>query len=189
MHSSQAPLQGRRIAVIGQAGSGKSTLGRALGGRLGIPHTELDALNWAPDWVGLSRADPPTFIARVRAAAEGEAWVIDGNYRVAQPLVLARATDLVWLDYGRTVIMARVIRRSFARAVDRRELWPGTGNRESFARWLDKEHPIRWTWDTFDDARNRREAIFADGALAQARKHRFRSPRETERWLADVRPG
>ena len=49
--------------------------------------------------------------------------------------------------------MRRVIWRSFSRAVTGRELWAGTGNREEFRRWLDKEHPIRWAWDTW--AKNR----------------------------------
>jgi hypothetical protein len=79
-----------------------------------------------------------------------------------------------------------VIRRSFARAISRQELWQGTGNRETFGRWLDKEHPIRWTWDTFASSRAIREALFASETLAHARKHRFRHPRETEAWLRSL---
>jgi adenylate kinase family enzyme len=35
-----------RIAVVGTSGVGKSTLAKALAQQFGIPHTELDAINW-----------------------------------------------------------------------------------------------------------------------------------------------
>lgn len=40
----------RRIAVVGASGSGKTTFARRLAERLGIPHIELDAIHWGPDW-------------------------------------------------------------------------------------------------------------------------------------------
>ena len=36
----------QRINVVGTSGSGKTTVSRALAGRLGIRHIELDALSW-----------------------------------------------------------------------------------------------------------------------------------------------
>ena len=178
-------LQGRRIAIIGNSGSGKSTLARTLSARLNIPHVELDALNWQPGWRPLSIEEPERWTRVVAAAIAGDGWVTDGNYsQGAMPLILPRASDVIWLDYTRALIMARVLRRSFLRAIDGQELWPGTGNREDFRRWLDKEHPIRWSWDTYRSGNEGRAARFASPALAHARKHRFRTPRETERWLA-----
>ncbi len=155
-----------------------------MSARLGIPHVELDALNWRPGWVGLHRSDPDLWSRTVDEAVGGDAWVADGNYsQGAQPHILPRATEVVWLDYPRHIIMPRVIRRSFARALSREELWPGTGNRELFSRWFDKEHPIRWTWDTFARSRSIREALFASEGLAHAELHRFRKPLEADAWL------
>lgn len=169
-----------RVAIIGSSGSGKSTLGRRLAARLGAPSVELDALNWEADWRDLSRADPDEFARRVEAAVAGERWVTDGNYRRAMPLILSRATDIVWLDYERPLIMSRVIRRSVVRALSRDELWPGTGNTESWRRWLDKDHPIRWAWDTFERRRVQYGELFADPRLAHIRKHRLRRPGEAD---------
>jgi hypothetical protein len=76
--------------------------------------------------------------------------------------------------------MPRVIRRSFLRAIDRRELWPGTGNKESFSNWLEKGHPIRWAWDTFDRRRAAYEEMFADPRLQRLSLHRLRHPREAQ---------
>ena len=169
-----------RVAIIGSSGSGKTTLARRLGARIGAPVVELDAINWQPGWRNLSREAPGEFVWRVEGAIAAEAWVCDGNYRVVRDLVLARATDVVWLDYSRTTVMRRVIGRSIARAIEKRELWPGTGNVETFARWLDREHPIRWAWDTY--ARRRRDyaALFETLKARGARRHHVRRPREAD---------
>ena len=179
-----------RLLVVGSTGSGKSTFAAGLAARLGAPHIEVDALNWDPGWTNLSQTDPETFRDRVRQAILPDAWTCDGNYSVVRPLIVARATHLVWLDYPRAVIMRRVIRRSFVRALRGDELWPGTGNREEFRRWLDREHPIRWAWDTHAHRRASLAALFADAATAHLQKHRLRHPREAgplmERLVAEA---
>ena len=138
-------------------------------------------LNWKPGWVGLHLSDPDLWSATVANAVSGDAWITDGNYsRGALPRIFPRATDVIWLDYPRSVVMRRVIGRSFSRAISHQELWPGTGNREDFGRWLDKEHPIRWTWDTFKKFRASRDVLFADDFLRHARTYRVRHPREAD---------
>jgi adenylate kinase family enzyme len=122
-----------RVAVIGSSGSGKTTFARRLGEVGQIPFVELDAINWQAGWHDLVTHEPEAFVRRVEAAIAGDAWVTDGNYSKVLPAILARATHVVWLDYSRAVVMPRVIGRSFARALDGRELWPGAGNRERFS--------------------------------------------------------
>ncbi|MFI4935419.1 MAG: hypothetical protein ACHP7N_12415 [Caulobacterales bacterium] len=140
-----------RILVTGTSGSGKTTLGKRLGAELGLPYVELDAINWQPGWRGLDKDDPPEFLRRVDEATAGDGWVCDGNYGGARGMLWRRATHLVWLDYGRSTIMRRVIGRSFLRAIDQRELW--AGNREDWRHWLRASHPIRWAWDTWERRR------------------------------------
>jgi adenylate kinase family enzyme len=114
-----------RIVVVGTSGAGKTTLARRVADQLQLPHIELDAINWQSGWRDLTRHDPEEFIRRVTEAIQGEAWVVDGNYGPVRERVWRRATHLVWLDYGRAVIMARVISRSVLRALLRTELWAG----------------------------------------------------------------
>lgn len=174
-----------RVAIIGSSGAGKSTLARVLGARLDAPVIELDALNWQAGWRDLATHDPEAFRSKIAAAIAGDRWISDGNYsRFALPLILPRATDLVWLDYGRGVIMRRVIGRSFTRALLKTELWPGTGNREAFRRWLDKEHPIRWAWDTFERQRAGYAGLFDRLHGGEVRLHRLRSPGEADGLVA-----
>jgi adenylate kinase family enzyme len=168
-----------RISVQGTSGAGKTTLARRLAGRLGVPHIELDAINWQRGWRGLHADDPTLFAARVAQALSSQSWVCDGNYSaVVRPVVLARATDVVFLDYDRAVVMRRVIWRSVTRWLLRTELWPGTGNRESARNWLQPDHPIRYAWATHARRRARFAEQAADPELAHIRFHRLTRPAE-----------
>jgi adenylate kinase family enzyme len=169
-----------RVAVVGSSGSGKSTLAKRLAATLGLPHIELDAINWQAGWKDLNSHDPDEFVRRVSEAVGQNAWVSDGNYGKVRDIVWSRATHLVWLDYERSVIMPRVIRRSVLRALDRTELWPGTGNREDWRMWLSKDHPIRWAWDTWARRRAEYGARIMDPRFAHLQVHRLRHPREAE---------
>jgi hypothetical protein len=90
-----------RIVVIGTSGAGKTTLARRIAALLGMPHIELDAVNWQSGWRDLTRHDPEEFVRRVAEAIRAEAWVLDGNYGPVRDMVWQRATHLVWLDYER----------------------------------------------------------------------------------------
>src|SRR5262245_43481632 len=67
----------RRISVVGNSGSGKTTMATRLAAALGIPHLELDSVFHQADWQPLPREE---FRAAVRDFAAADAWVIDGNY-------------------------------------------------------------------------------------------------------------
>lgn len=170
-----------RVTVSGTSGSGKTTFAGKLAKAIGGRHIDLDAINWQPGWRDLNRDDPDEFRRRVAAVAAEEAWASCGNYgKTARPIILSRATHAVWLDYPKAVVMRRVLRRSFGRALSGKELWPGTGNKETFVRWLDKEHPIRWAWDTYEARKKRIDAEMANPALAHLVKYRLTDPREAE---------
>jgi adenylate kinase family enzyme len=172
-----------RVSVIGCSGAGKTTFGRALARRIAAPFTELDAINHQPGWTAIADDD---FLAIVGEVVAGDAWVIDGNYGLVRPLVLARADTVVWLDFNRWTVMQRVIRRSVSRAVTRRELW--NGNREDFRTWLDPDHPIRWAWSQHGRKRTEYGERFASPDAAHLEVHRFRTPRAARRWLRRLRP-
>ena len=167
-----------RILIIGSSGSGKTTLGRRLAAALDLKQVELDAVNWQPGWQGLHLNDPDEFRRRAAEATDCERWVCDGNYSVLRDVLWPRATHLIWLDYDRPVIMARVIRRSVGRAVSGRELW--NGNFEDWRKWTHASHPIRWAWSTWAPLRERYVGLLADPAYAHLQVHRLRRPREAE---------
>jgi adenylate kinase family enzyme len=162
--------------VVGTSGAGKTTLARHIAASLGLPHIELDAINWQPGWRDLTRHDPALFVSRVGEAIRAEGWVADGNYGPVRDLVWQRATHLVWLDYDRPVIMRRVIRRTFARLVLRTELW--SGNRERLRNLVRPSHPIRWAWSTWRQRRQEIEERLLQPEYASLTVLRLRHPNE-----------
>jgi len=173
-----------RLVVVGTSGSGKTTMARALSQALDLPHIEMDAINWQPGWRDISNDDPEEFFRRVAVAASGEAWVMDGNYTKVRSALWPRATAFVWMDPPRALVMRQVLWRSFARAVTKTELWPGTGNKELFRKWLYKEHPIRWAWNNFASNRERYGAIFGSGSFEGRPAYRVGGPREGRALIA-----
>ena len=117
-----------RYVVVGTAGSGKSTLSNEMATLLACPHIELDGMYWGPNW----QAVPPDHFERaVQGAIAADRWIVDGNYSAVREIVWARATHIVWLNYGRATILSRVLLRTVRRAVQGTEL--SGGNRESLA--------------------------------------------------------
>ena len=109
------------------SGSGKSTTGRALAERLGVPYIELDALVHGPNWTETSDVDLRRILEPILA---GEGWVVDGGYRrKIGNLVLEQADVIVWIDLPLHVWLPRLVRRTVRRMTRHEELW--NGNRES----------------------------------------------------------
>jgi adenylate kinase family enzyme len=122
-HPQPHPL-GRRIHVMGNSASGKSSLGAALAERLAVPFVELDALNWLPGWVGLNATDPDAFEQRIREATAGDAWVVAGSYsRFSQNTFWDRLDTLVWLDLPMPQLVWRMLCRSWRRWRRQELLW------------------------------------------------------------------
>jgi adenylate kinase family enzyme len=168
-----------RIVVLGTSGSGKTTLARELARRLGVPHIELDAINWQPNWTATPYEE---FRAIVAEQTQRPGWTVDGNYKRMRDLVWGRADTLIWLDYPMSITFMRVLRRTLSRSVRGTMLW--NGNRESL--WLtfcSRDSILLWVINQW--RRNRRDMpkLLAEQRALGKRVLRFRSPGQTSRWL------
>lgn len=171
----------RRVLVAGSSGAGKTTMAAALAERLGLPHTELDALWHGPGWV-----PRPEFGADLEAMLASGRWVTEYQYRIAKDRLLEQAEAVVWLDHSFPLVAARLLRRSLVRAVTGRAYW--NGNRESFGMWLQASHPLRIVFSReFWAKRRRTEAEFAAAVERGVVVVRLAGARQADRWLAAQR--
>jgi adenylate kinase family enzyme len=171
----------RRVSVVGSTGSGKTTFARELASILGVPHIELDALNWGPNW---TMVDEALFRSRVDAATSRDEWVADGNYggRGARQIVWGRADTVVWLDPPLPVILARLWRRSVGRIRSGYVLWGG--NRETFRNtFLSRESLFVWALKTHRSRRRLYREHLARPEYSHLEVHRFTRSADAERWL------
>jgi adenylate kinase family enzyme len=172
----------RRISVVGNSGAGKTTLGRALAGRLGVPFVELDSLYHLEDWRPVAVDD---FRAQVGALVGQDGWVVDGNYSAVRDLVWDRADTVVWFDLPRRTVMRQVIARTLRRCLTRAELW--NGNRESFGSVLNPRDSIFvWSWTRHAVYRQRYSSAAGDPHFAHLRFVRIASRADAAALLADL---
>jgi adenylate kinase family enzyme len=174
------PFRSRRINVVGTSSVGKTTLAAALAELLQVPHVELDALHWEPNWT-----EAPTLVLRdrVRDAIAGAEWVVNGNYALVRDLVWARAETVVWLDLPLRTVLWRYLRRTTRRVAGREILW--SGNRERLSTHLFSRDSLLW-WIVTTYRRRRREYPPLLAARPDLVAIRLRSARAADRWLADL---
>lgn len=94
-----------KILVTGNAGAGKSTLGRKVADQLDIPFYTLDKIFWQPGWQKTPHDEKRQKLATITTTKH---WVIDG----VSPDVEAIADIIIFLDMPRRVCLVRALNRS-----------------------------------------------------------------------------
>ncbi|GII61594.1 hypothetical protein Skr01_16790 [Sphaerisporangium krabiense] len=174
----------RRVLVAGISGAGKTTMARAVASRLRLSCHELDALRFTgPNW-----AIDPGFAGRMAEIAAAPGWVFDSfGYPEVRDLLWTRADTVIWLDYPRSVIMPRVLRRSLRRTLLRERVFGG--NVETWREWFSRHHPAWWAWTQHATRHSEIASRVRDPRFAHLHVVHFTSPREADDWLRSLRPG
>lgn len=178
----QANFSGQRIAVVGTSGSGKTTLASEVSRRLKIPHLELDALYWRPNW-----GEPPedVFRQRVSDALMGDRWIIDGNYSKVRDIVWGRADTVVFLDYPFGLVWRRLWQRTVRRAFQQEELW--NGNRETIRQsFFSRESILLWMLQTYFKRRKQYPQLLQQTEYGHLEVVHLQSQSQTDAWLATL---
>lgn len=86
-----------KVAVIGNAGGGKTTLCLKLSQAKGLPLHEIDRIQWKPGWV---RTPPEEIKRKHEAILREDRWIIDGwggweNIEAR----LAQADTIIFVDF------------------------------------------------------------------------------------------
>lgn len=181
-----------RIYIIGNAGSGKTTLAHALGKEFNLPVYSTDDIFWERKF-DLSRPKEER-IALLNPIARSPSWIIEGTSTSWTISAVRRADIVIELKTHRMVCIGRALRRSMKRFITQ------DGSRESLLGVIelckyiwDAEHPRK------EHSRKYRKLMHhatghritvrdqKDLALAKATMHLVRAskvaPRESSRRL------
>ena len=173
----------QRISIIGTSGSGKTTLAREISQRLAIPHVELDRLHWEPNWVEVPN---DVMRERVSQAVSGNTWVVDGNLNSQErDIVWGKADTVVWLDYSFSVVMSRVVWRTFQRVVTQQEVC--NGNRETWKTTFSRDSIILWVLQTYHKRRREYPLLLKKPEYAHLQVVHLHSPKAAQDWLLNLK--
>ena len=170
-----------RVAIVGTSCAGKSTVARELSRRLGAPHVELDELFWGPNWTARSAEE---FVGSVERATAGSTWIVDGNYSTVRPLVLERATAVIWLNLPLSTLLPRAVKRTFWRLVTRERLF--NGNREPVLGFLHSYWIPWWVLRTCGERRREYAELLASPECGHLRVIEIRSTRQLAEMVVDL---
>ena len=106
-----------RLHVTGAAGSGTTTLGRALAQRLAAPHFDTDDVFWAPTDPPYRRKREPEQRLRLLIELLGERprWVLSGSLDSWGAPVVPLFDMVVWLDVPTELRLSRLALRERVR--------------------------------------------------------------------------
>ncbi|SON52915.1 shikimate kinase [Vibrio tapetis] len=174
----------KRINIVGTSGSGKSTLGRALAKRLNAPFYEMDALYWRSNWQGVS---DDVLFSDLKAITAQSSWVLDGNYNRTVPIKWAHVDTVIWVDYSFIRTLYQATKRALIRVTNKTELWPGTGNTESFRRtFMSKESVLLWMINHHSSNRQRYQKMMASDEYQHIRFIRVSTPKQAKQLVDGI---
>lgn len=128
------PKLGKRVAVVGNCGSGKSFVAGEISRRRKVPYISDDGLVWLDDWKLVPREHRLPIFTQV---LKGDSWVIDGMAQSpARPhnaFVHSRVDTVIFIDLAYHQNFWQLLSRTVKRIRTQEQLH-GTNNKETWRR-------------------------------------------------------
>jgi len=165
-----------RVAIIGNAGGGKSTLARRLGARLALPVYQVDRLQWLPRW----QPAPAEVIGATHAKWLAQpAWIIDGwGSWAALAERFERADTIILVDFPLALHYWWAMKRQVGSALGPGGDWPPPGCSALPVTW----RLIRLMWCIHWEMRPRLLAL-VDGYRAGREVRILQNPAQLRRFI------
>jgi adenylate kinase family enzyme len=166
----------KRIMIIGGPGSGKSTLGRLLADKTGLPLYHMDHIHYRPGWNERTAEEKDVLCHQVHME---DRWIFDGNHSRTFKERLQRADTLIGLDMAVSLRLTRCLWRTFKSYGQSRADLP-----ENCPESFDLDF-YRFIWRTRRHYPARtRQAIAA--APPHLTVHHFTNPNEVKNYLSHL---
>lgn len=100
----------KRILIIGNAGSGKTTFAKKLAEKTALPPVHLDRIFWRGKWNFLSKEE---FDPLLQSELEKEEWIIDGNFNRTLPHRIKYCDTVFYFDLPTVLCLWGITKRVF----------------------------------------------------------------------------
>lgn len=133
-----------KILIVGNGGSGKTTLSLKLSSLLNIPTLHLDKIYWTDGWNKNNIID---FENHVRDFMHLDKWIIEGTPMHDIESRIRAADEIIFLDFNRLTCILRLIKRSLRNYFKKDNDFDGPAKYFSFK-------AIKWVWGFNASKRN-----------------------------------
>ena len=167
------------ISIVGSTCSGKTTLAKHLSKILNIPHIELDAIYWGPNW----KPKPfPEFREIVKEISVADSWIIEGNYITVQDIVFSKAELVIWLNYTFPMVFYRALSRTVKRMITQEELF--SENKERFfEQFFTKDSLLYWIIKTYKKKKDNMRFIFDHDLYSNTEKIELTKTKQIQNFI------
>jgi adenylate kinase family enzyme len=166
----------KRVAVVGNPGSGKSTFTKNLAAKTGLPAVHLDFYHLQNDYSKPENLE--LWIARAKELIEPDMWIIEGNYASTIHERFDRASSIIFFDFATHKSIYGVIKRRIQYHGKHREEMPDD--------WKEHIDPgfLKFVWKFRQNNRVKiLEAIKKSGKPVTV----FKSHRQANKYLSRIR--
>lgn len=95
-----------RVLIIGNSGSGKSTVARTLAAGHGLVHLDLDTLVWETGKIAVARPVDEAVADLLDFLNSHDNWVVEGCYGDFAEVALPFCSEFVFMNPGKDVCVA-----------------------------------------------------------------------------------
>jgi adenylate kinase family enzyme len=168
---------GNRVIILGNGGTGKSTLAAELGRTLNYPVTHLDQLSMRSGWVHVPETE---FRDKLTAVLRGDRWIVDGwSFHSTIRMRLEACDTVIYLAYPIWFAYWNALKRHIRYAFKQNPYDPPNS-----AIWKKTRKMVRAMWWVYTKYEPELRTILPEYA-DKKEILQFQSRKELRRWLKE----